>query len=153
MSLTSILHCQTSIFLWANYKWSFRVTLPNWCWIVLKIPVNFRSLPWILMNHTFFSCVHHGVNTLHLVQNLNSFRNHARLSMLMHIPVTRDQHGVIEHWDFPADNPWYIVVDAARSRLWSWSWRFFFSECCSFKLVATLQDLSFCAIHFEQFNL
>ena len=29
----------------------------------------------------------------------------------------------------------------------------FFSECCSFKLVATLQDLSFCAIHFEQFNL
>ena len=81
------------------------------------IQVNFRSLPRTLMNHTFISCVHHGVNTLHLVQYFNNFRSHPELSMLMHIPMTRDQHLAVEHWSFPVDTPWYIVVDAARSRL------------------------------------
>ena len=37
------------------------------------------------------SHVHHGVNTLHLVQYFNNFRNHPGLSMLMHIPMTRGQ--------------------------------------------------------------
>ena len=85
----------------------------------------FRSLPGTLMNHTFISCVHHGVNTLHLVEYFNNFRNHPGLSVLMHIPMTRDQRRAVEHWNFPVDTPWYIVADAARSRLWSWSWMVF----------------------------
>ena len=39
------------------------------------IQLNFRSLSRTLLNHTFVSCVHHGLNTLHLVQYFNSFRS------------------------------------------------------------------------------
>ena len=38
------------------------------------IQLNFRSPSRTLLNHTFVSCVHHGLNTLHLVQYFNSFR-------------------------------------------------------------------------------
>ena len=81
------------------------------------IQLNFRSLSRTLLNHTFVSCVHHGLNTLHLVQYFNSFRSSPELSMLMHIPMTRDQQRVVENWSFPGDTPWYIVIEAARSRL------------------------------------
>ena len=81
------------------------------------IQLNFRSLSRTLLNHTFVSCVHHGLNTLHLVQYFNSFRSSPELSMLMHIPMTRDQRRAVENWNFPGDTPWYIVIEAARSRL------------------------------------
>ena len=81
------------------------------------IQLNFRSLSRTLLNHTFVSCVHHGLNTLHLVQYFNSFRSNPELSMLMHIPMTRDQRRAVENWNFPGDTPWYIVIEAARSRL------------------------------------
>ena len=81
------------------------------------IQLNFRSLPRTLLNHTFVSCVHHGFNTLQLVQYFNSFRSNPELSMLMHIPMTRDQRRAVENWNFPGDTPWYIVKETARSRL------------------------------------
>ena len=97
--------------LWNRYYLDYFVHLQS------PVQVNFRSLPRTLMHHTLISSVHHGVNTLRLVQYFNHFRNHPGPSMLMNIPMTRDQHGAVEHWNFPVDTPWYIVIDAARSRL------------------------------------
>ena len=69
------------------------------------------------MNHTVINCVDHGFKTLQLVQYFNNFRNNPELSVLMHIPVTRDQRRAVGHWNFPGDTPWYIVIEAARSGL------------------------------------
>lgn len=78
------------------------------------VQLNFRSLSKTLMNHT---CLHHGFNTLHLVQYFKLLRNDLVLSMLMHMPMTRDQHRAVETWNFPEDTQWYIVIEAACSRL------------------------------------
>lgn len=112
------------------------------------IQLNFRSLSRTLLNHTFVSCVHHGLNTLHLVQYFNSFRSSPELSMLMHIPMTRDQRRAVENWNFPGDTPWYIVIEAARSRLWNFD--FWMLQLWTF---SNMSRFDFCAIHFEQSNL
>ena len=87
------------------------------------VQLNFRSLSKILTTHAVINCVLQGLSSLHLVQYFNNLRNNPELSMLMHIPMTRDQNRAVEHWKFPAHTPWYIVIEAARSRLCNFVFR------------------------------
>ena len=103
------------------------------------IQLNFRSLSRTLLNHTFVSCVHHGLNTLHLVQYFNSFRSSPELSMLMHIPMTRDQRRAVENWNFPGDTP----CGTLSLRLHVADFETLIFGCCNFELSATCQDLTF----------
>ena len=69
------------------------------------IQLNFRSLPKTLMNHSFVNCVHHAFNTLQLLQYFNSFRSNPELSVLMHIPMTRDQRRAFGELDISRRHP------------------------------------------------